>query len=105
MRTINVSRRNTKTIAVVRHLLRTVKVTVDLSAPGVVIPVCPTEGTITLDFNLATRDLRASKNGLSAVCDFDGTICEIFVPLAAITNIESVPASNEVAERALSMIG
>lgn len=103
MSAANISRRNTSTLNTLSHLLGTTKVTVDLSAEGVIIPVCPTEGTITLDLHLATRDLRGSKSGFSAVYDFDGTTCGIFVPLVAIRNVEFVPAPNEVVEAALRL--
>lgn len=98
------SRRSTNTVNVLTRMLGTTKVTVDLSAEGVVISVCPMEGTITLDFTIATRDLRGSKSGVSAVYDFDGTTCGIFFPVSAIRNVEFVPAANEVVEAALSIV-
>lgn len=103
MRNAQISRRNTNTVNVLTRMLGTTKVTVDLSAEGVVVPVCPTEGTITLDLNLATRDLRGCKSGFSAVYNFCGATCGIFVPLAAIRNVEFVPAANEVVEAALRL--
>lgn len=98
------SHRSTNTLNVLTRMLGTTKVTIDLSAEGVVIPVCPTEGTITLDFSLATRDLRGNKSGVSAVYDFDGATCGIFFPVAAIRHVEFVPAAKEVVEAALSVV-
>lgn len=104
MSAAQISPSNANTLNAVSHLLGTTKVTVDLSAEGVVIPIAPADGEITLDLNIATPHLRGSKTGFSAVYDFDGTRCGIFVPIAAIRNVEFVPAPKDVAEVALRLI-
>lgn len=81
-----------KLLLAARVLLGRVRLMVDASVEGVVIPVAPAAGEIAVEFSLIAPELNVSDAGISVISTFWDATCRCFIPWHSVRNAELVLA-------------